>query len=154
MWFYQCPACFDLPRRHFSLSGPIPQFSICFSTIFHVSSKSSIFPSRPVLQSCTWLCSEYRTCSCSSHCFSLSYTGELPLLFGWMISPPAGCPALARTPAKPWKGSQDLGWRLFPLSQSPLPPSFHRSECTDVFILRLPHFCSCSSALPSFQPST
>lgn len=53
MWFYQCPACFDLPRRHFSLSGPIPQFSICFSMIFHVSSKSSIFPSRSVLQSCT-----------------------------------------------------------------------------------------------------
>ena len=149
MWFYQCPACFDLLRRHSSLSRPM----FCFSLIFHVFLQNLPFFLLDLFYSLAHDCTQNISPVVAPVTAFLFHTPR-PLLFGWMISPPAGHPALARRPVKPREGYQDSGWRLFLLSQSALPPSSHQSECTDIFILHPPHFCSCSSVLPSFQPST
>lgn len=102
-----------------------------------------------LLQSCTSLHSV-------SHLWLLLFSfTHMDVAFAlWLDdTPPAGHPSLARRPAKPREGPQDSRWGLLLLSQSPLPPSSHQSGCTEVFVQHPPHFCSCSSALTSFEPS-
>lgn len=139
MWFYQCPACFDLLRRRSSLRRPMSWFS----PIFHMFLQNFQFFFPHLFYSPA----HNRTRNITPVVAPVT-AFPLPSFFGWMIPPPAGHPPLARRPAKPKEGFQDCC--LSPLSHA-YPTSL---SALRFFILHPPDFCCCSSALPSFQPST